>query len=141
VSFTLILSLSYFLLISSLALSSLHITLLLIVYLPYKIFPFPSQIKRCISPIFPWMYPILCRMNFQPHHLMCFICYRLYPCDPTLMLSYVCHLKPPFSPLITSSLPRVNLALTPFFVVLIPLDLLYLYLFSYTLFCYRLQPW
>jgi hypothetical protein len=32
---------------------------------------------------------------------------------------------------ITSYLPRANLALMPFFVVLIPLVLLYLYLFSY----------
>jgi hypothetical protein len=98
-SLTLILSFVTLLLISSLPLSSLHITLLPIVYLPYKILPFPSQIESCILPIFPWMYHILYHLNFQPHHLMCFVCYCLYPCDPTLMLSYVCQLKPPFSPL------------------------------------------
>jgi hypothetical protein len=43
------------------------------------------------------------------------------------------------SPLaISSSLPRVSLKVTPFFVVLIPLALQCLHLFSHTLVCYRL---
>jgi hypothetical protein len=33
--------------------------------LPYKIFP-STQIENCILTIFPWMYPILYRLNFQP---------------------------------------------------------------------------
>jgi hypothetical protein len=39
---------------------------------------------------------------------------------------------------VTSSLPSVSLVVTPFLVVLVPLALLCLYLFSYTLVCYRL---
>jgi hypothetical protein len=43
------------------------------------------------------------------------------------------------SPLaIYSSLPHASLVLTPFFVVLVPLALLCLHLFPYTLVCYRL---
>jgi uncharacterized membrane protein len=41
---------------------------------------------------------------------------------------------------ISSSLPRVGLDLTPFFIVFVPLALLYLHLFSYTLVRYRLWP-
>jgi hypothetical protein len=41
---------------------------------------------------------------------------------------------------ISSSLLRVSHDVTPFFIVLIPLALLCLYLFSYTLVCYRLWP-
>jgi hypothetical protein len=39
---------------------------------------------------------------------------------------------------ISSSLPRESLNVTPFFVVLIPLALQCLHLFSHTLVCYRL---
>jgi hypothetical protein len=41
---------------------------------------------------------------------------------------------------ISSSLPHVSLGATPFFVVLIPLTLLCLHLFSHTLVCHRLWP-
>jgi hypothetical protein len=45
------------------------------------------------------------------------------------------------SPLaISSSLARASHILTPFFVVLVPLALLCLHLFSYTLVRYRLDP-
>ena len=83
------------------------------------------------------------------------ICYYLYLRRLSILpwwLSYVCYLKFPLSsqfegsvllilPLVgTSSSLGVSLILTPFFVVLIPLALLCLHLFSYTLVCYRLWP-
>jgi len=41
---------------------------------------------------------------------------------------------------VTSSLPCASLVVTPFLVVLVPLALQCLHLFSYTLVCYRLWP-
>jgi hypothetical protein len=83
------------------------------------------------------------------------ICYYLYLHRLSILpwwLSYVCYLKFPLSsqfegsvllipPLAgTSSLLGVSLILTSFFVVLVPLALLCLHLFSYTLVRYRLWP-
>jgi hypothetical protein len=77
---------------------------------------------------------------------MCFVHYRLYPCDPTLMLVVCLPLKtfllpsqfesgalliPPL--VITSSLPRASLTLALFFIVLIPLVFVRLHLLSLTL--------
>jgi hypothetical protein len=83
------------------------------------------------------------------------ICYYLYLRRLSILpwwLSNVCYLKFPLTsqfegsvllilPLVrTSSSLGVSLILTPFFVVLIPLALLCLHLFSYTLVRYHLCP-
>jgi hypothetical protein len=91
---------------------------------------------------------ILC-YAFNYYHMHPWHLYILHWC-----LSHTCPLKSPLfhlipsfcyvlliSPLaISSSLPRVSLDVTPFFVVLIPLALLCLHLFSYALVYYRLWP-
>jgi hypothetical protein len=82
---------------------------------------------------------------------MCFVRYHLYPCDPTLMLVVCLPLKTSLLPsqfesgallipplVVTSSLPCASLTLALFFVVLIPLALPCLHLFSHTLVRYRL---
>jgi hypothetical protein len=69
---------------------------------------------------------------------MCFVRYRLYPCDPTLMLVVCLPLKTSLLPsqfesgvllipplVVTSSLPRASLTLALFFIVLIPLVLVH----------------
>jgi hypothetical protein len=84
---------------------------------------------------------------------MCFVRYHLYPCDPTLMLVVCLPLKTSLLPsqfesgallipplVVTSSLPCASLTLALFFVVLIPLALPCLHLFSHTLVRYRLWP-
>jgi hypothetical protein len=133
------------LLISSLPLSSLHLTLLLILYLPSKIFSCPSQFESCILPIFFDVSYSLLLANFQLHCLMCFVSYHIYPCDPTLMLIICLSLKTSLLPsqfetgvllipplVITSSLSRASLTLALFFIVLIPLVLVHLHLLSLT---------
>jgi hypothetical protein len=140
---TLILSFVMLFWISSLPLSSLHSTLLLILYLPSKNLLSSTSISKLYLTHFPLdvSYSLLL-VNFQLHRLMCFVRYCLYPCDPSLMLVVLktsllpsqfesgVLLIPPL--VVTSSLPRASLTLAPSFIVLIPLVLVYLHLFSLT---------
>jgi hypothetical protein len=76
---------------------------------------------------------------------MCFVRYRLYHCDPILMLIICLPLKTSLLPsqfesgvllipplVVTSSLPHASLTLALFFIVLIPLVLVHLHLLSLT---------
>jgi hypothetical protein len=105
---------------------------------------------------FPWSYPLLCHMRVFNSILCCVLFVIFFTLLITLsylvitlcLLSKISSLLSQFesgvlltSPLaISSSLPHVSLGATPFFVVLIPLALLCLHLFSYTLICYCLWP-
>jgi hypothetical protein len=86
----------------------------------------------CLCLVLPWPFPSL---DHTPVITLC-------------LLSKISNLQSQFesgvllfSPLaISSSLPRVSLDATPFFVVLIPLALMCLHLFPYALAYYRLWP-
>jgi hypothetical protein len=72
-SLTLILSFVMLSLISPLPLSSLHLTQLLILYLPFKFSSFPSQSGSYILPIFPLVVSSsLSLASSQLHPLLCF---------------------------------------------------------------------
>jgi hypothetical protein len=131
-----------------------YISLMFILFRPFKISSFPSQSESCMFYLFfSWTYHLLC-------HLRVFnsiLCLLLFVTTFTLLitLSYLvitlCILSKIFnlpsqsesgvlliSPLfVTSSLPCASLVGTPFLVVLVPLALLCLHLFSYTLVSYR----
>jgi hypothetical protein len=143
--------------LSPLTLSPLYLTLMFILYHPFKISSFPSQSERCTLPTFPLVVSSSSWLaSFQLHPLLCLCLVLPWPfpsLDHTLvitlcLLSKTSNLLSQFkggvlliSPLATSSsLPRVSLNVTPFLVVLTPLALQCLHLFSHTLVCYRLWP-
>jgi hypothetical protein len=141
--------------LSPLPLSPLYLTLMFILFRPFKISSFPSSSESCMFYLFfSWTYHLLC-------HLRVFnsiLCLLLFVITFTLLitLSYLvitlCLLSKIFSLLsqfesgvlltsplaISSSLPRVSFDVTSFYVVLIPLALQCLHLFSHTLVCCRL---
>jgi hypothetical protein len=87
----------------------------------FKIFYFPSQSECCTLPTFPLVVSYSSSLVNLPSQIENGV---------LLILSLA----------ISSSLPRVSLDIPPFFIVLIPLALICLHRFSYTLVCYRLWP-
>jgi hypothetical protein len=131
---------------------------MLILYLPFKISSLLSQSKSCTLPIFSFVSSSLPLVSFfsKLHPWLCFCLLWSLPfssLDLTLVITLCLLYKTSNHPsqsesgvllipplVVTSSLPRASLTLAPFFIVLIPLVLLHLRPFSYTLVCYRLYP-
>ena len=141
ITFTLITSVSY-----------LEVYLIL----AFKISSFPSQSEHCTVPTFS----LVVSSSLPPASFNSILCCVLFVISFTLLitlsylvitlclLSKISNFPSQFEsgvllilPLfVASSLPCASLAVTPFLVVLVPLALQCLHLFSYTLVCYRLWP-
>jgi hypothetical protein len=142
--------------LSPLSLSPLYLTLMFILYRPLKSPLFHLNLSVILYPLFPWLYPLLFHLrvlNSILGRVLFVISFTLLITLSDLVITLCLlpkNLQSPIqfkggvlltSPLaISSSLPRVSLGATPFVVVLVPLALQRLHLFSHTLVCYCLWP-
>jgi hypothetical protein len=123
----------------------------------FKISSFPSQSEHCTVPISP----LVVSSSLSPasffNSILCCVLFVIsftllitlsYLVITLCLLSKISNFPSQFEsgvllilPLfVASSLPCASLVVTPFLVVLVPLALQCLHLFSYTLVCYRLWP-
>ena len=76
--------------LSHLPLSPLYLTLMFILYLPFKILSLSSQSESCMFYLFSlWVYPLLCHLRVFNSILCCvFVCYFLYPSHHSILPCY-----------------------------------------------------
>jgi hypothetical protein len=121
----------------------------------FKISPFPSQSEHCTVPISPLVVSSSLSPSSFFNSILCCVLFVIsltllitlsYLVITLCLLSKISNFPSQFEsgvllilPLfVASSLPCASLAMTPFLVVLVPLALQCLHLFSYTLVCCRL---
>jgi hypothetical protein len=141
--------------LSRLPLSPLYLTLMFILFRPFKISSFhlhPRVVCFTYFSLGRIIFFVTCEFLTPSFAYFCLLLPLPFPSlDHTLvimlcLLSKISNLLSQSEssvllilPLaISSSLSHVSLDMTPFFVVIMPLTLLYLHLFSYNLVCYRL---